>query len=150
MAKYTKYALVLLYVAQLIVAFRTQLVHLYKNAMDTVHRETALNHETRPRMVAPTLHAARPTPLQTISALSTTIALTAIVAQNDEPDFHEQHQDDKYKDRLRKPRKMQRYEFLLINLYPLIREHRATPAAREARGRTISGADIFPKLAHVT
>ncbi len=141
--KYVKYTLILLYLAQLIVVFHEQLARFYRSALQTMHRETAAQEEKGWSGTFVTLLI--PAPVQTIHTLasSRTEILTTDATHHNEPEYH---QDDSRHDRTRKQKKPMRYEFLLLNLFPMLRVHRAAPSTSEARENV--RCDAF-RLAHV-
>lgn len=147
MGKYAKYALVLLYVVQLIIAFHEQLTHLYKSAVDAVHRETtALEEKGRSGALGSILLPMRSRPLHELSAsLPIAAVIKNAAPHHSKHDFHDQNHSRH--DRPRKQKKPMRYEFLLLNLYPLIRIFAAAPNATQAREDV--STDMFMKLAHV-
>jgi hypothetical protein len=143
MGKYAKYALVFLYVAQLAIAFREQLVHLYKYAAGTAHREAAPQEGARqPKVVS--LRSAMSSKLDPIHVLFAAphIAVVTAAAAFEEP-AHDP--GDEHKDRAKRQNKLRRVEFLLANLYRRIRKRPVAPSASEERVVMVERADLFPE-----
>ncbi len=139
MGKYAKIALVLLYALQLAIAFREQLVHFYRAAAHSISRQNVVRVDA----------GAAPTLLKAYAKESLTAASGALQAvlfidretENVEDLFHE----DDPKDRIRRPTKISFREFLLSNLFPLIKKRRANPSSAASHGRAIVRVILFPK-----
>ncbi len=151
MGKYTKMALVLLYLLQLVIVFRDQLVQLYRNAVETVRSEAAADSaapraenglraafERVVQIRTPGVHAA-------LSAAASTVAATAILTGGDDDDGTEpHHNDDDKKDKARKHRHRFLAEYLLRNLWSGIRRSPAAPSALTERASDIIRVMLFP------
>lgn len=148
MGKYVKYALVLLYVAQLVIAFREQMVHIYRNAVNSAQREAGLGDVARHHPVVSVRRAIRPA-IGSVQALYAAPRIAVVAAMNGGPEAPEHDPGDEYKNRAKRANMLKRVDFLLLNLYPFIRRRRAAPSAtEEERGRQLPRTDIFPKTAH--
>lgn len=152
MGKYTKMALVLLYLLQLVIVFRDQLAHLYRSAMDSVRNEAeqaalpraesglSALFERVVQIRGPGIHA-------TMAAAASTAVTGAILSGGDDdgPEVH--HDDDDKKDRARKHRHRLLVEYVLMNLWPAIRRSPAAPSALSERASDIIRVMLFPDAA---
>lgn len=138
MGKYTKMALVLLYLLQLVVVFREQLAHLYKTAVQTVHgTERALNpHEGFRAALKRAVTMARPATREAIAAAVIPVAVT-IAGTDDEDGPEHPHDEDDKKDRAKKWRHLRRREFIIVNLWGTMRALAALPASTGARADAV-------------
>lgn len=141
MGKYTKMALVLLYLLQLMVVFREQLVHLYKSALGSdqlgTEQDSAQPAEygglraVLERVVQITQHPAA----QHVAAATVISAPTVYIhAEHGHP--HNPHPDpeDEKKDRApRKPKRRPDREWLVRNLYTSISKFAPSAAATDAQ-----------------
>lgn len=138
MGKYAKIALVLLYAAQLVIAFREQLVHLYKDAVEQAHRESAHSlTETAPGGDVRLKRATRPryTPHEILVAAPHLPAVLAIGFDSHGGGHDEEpHHGDEHKDKARKHRTPRPTGFLIRNLYHDIRQIVASAASAEEVG----------------
>lgn len=130
MGKYTKMALVLLYLLQLVVVFREQLVHLYKSALGSVQHGSG--HDTAQpaehgglravfeRVVRVAQHPAA----QHVAAVAVLTAPKIFIHEehghphNPHPDPEDEKKDREGKHKHRRPAR----EWLVRNLYAAIRK----------------------------
>jgi hypothetical protein len=129
MGKFTKMALVVLYLLQLVVVFRDQLAHLYRTAVETVSSETQNATGSRQGAVGAifekVVKISSPEIRETLSATAALAAPATIAndASDQAEDFH--HDDDKNADRERKQRHHALREYLTGNLWKSIRRMNA-------------------------
>jgi hypothetical protein len=143
MGKYTKMALVLLYLLQLVVVFREQLVHLYKSALESVHHKA--EHAAQPiepgglRKVLGRVIEAAQHPAAAHAITVTVIAAPAVYIHENHGHPHNPHPDpeDEKKDRARKGKKAPEREWLVRNLYLFIRRAAPPPSASDKRASDI-------------
>lgn len=152
MGKYAKIALVLLYAVQLGVTFRDQVVHLYKQAIDMVHRDVAVAYVTVDVPEYQTLKRSAP-PLfdaHEILAAPFIAPLALGDSAHDAPeDGHPTHNDDdKNKDRVKKERHIRMREIVYANLFQSLRTRAVHPSAQEPRAVAQSLAIAFPYTTH--
>jgi hypothetical protein len=158
MGKYAKIALVLLYAAQLVIAFREQLVHLYKEAVEAVHRESSLvHHEPEPEVGVRLKRATTPrfNPHEILVAVPHVPAALALVFdEHGHGKEHEKHDHpvhgDEHKDKARKHRHQRPPEMLIRNLFHDIRRI-AKSAASTEHGECIEWSTLYPQgAAHMS
>lgn len=138
MGKYAKIALALLYVAQLAIAFREQLVTMYKHAAEIVRREDSVEHVSHIELEPTLLKRASP---QRFNPNATMVAtpLFHALAMAHTATHHEEHphpphnDDDKHKDKAKKQRLPRIREIVYANLYPLYRTLTEAPSSVEPR-----------------
>ncbi|HSD12583.1 MAG TPA: hypothetical protein VLC10_03420 [Patescibacteria group bacterium] len=149
MGKYTKMALVLLYLLQLVIVFRDQLAHLYRSAMESVRTEADLGGVPRAEsglraVFERVVQISRPGTHATLAAAAPLAATGAILAGGDADEGQEvHHDDDDKKDKARKHRHRVLVEFLLRNLWPNIRCASAAPSALTERSSDIIRVMLF-------
>ena len=140
MGKYTKMALVLLYLLQLVVVFREQLVHLYKSALGSAHQETeqdstqsADNGGLRAVLERVVKIASHPAAHHATAAAILTAP--AVVIHENHGHAHQAHPDPEDEKKDRAPRKHRRpdREWLVRNLYLSMRKFTPSPAAADAQ-----------------
>lgn len=140
MGKYTKMALVLLYLLQLVVVFREQLVHLYKSALGSAH------HGTEQDSAQPAEHGGLRAVFERVVKIAhhpvtqhaiTTAILTApaMVIHEEHGHHHSGHPEpeDEKKDKVKRHRRQTAYEYLIRNLFPAFRRMTAPPGASAQR-----------------
>jgi hypothetical protein len=134
MGKYYKLALVLLYAAQLVIAFREQVVHLYEVAVESIHRHADVH---RPAERLEVVKRATHPKYDPVARLSSSADLPPVPLVAAILDHEEEHDDpaneggeDERKDKARRARRARAREILIANLYPFMRAIRPT-AARE-------------------
>lgn len=152
MGKYAKIVLVLLYAAQLGVAFRDELVNLYHQAVALVRRDVTEEHRDdrieEPEIIKRTLQP-RFDALQTLATLPfTPFALAhANHVSHDEP--HPPHtEDDRHKDKARKQRLPSLREIMYANLIRANRLRRIPSSAAEPRPLAELLSLILPPSSH--
>lgn len=138
MGKYAKIALVLLYAAQIVIAFREQLVHLYKDAVEQAHRVSAPSlTEMAPGGDVRLKRATQPryNPHEILVAAPHLPAVLAIGFEGrGSEDGEEHHYGDEHKDKVRKHRTPRPVEYLIRNLFHDIRQSVARMAASDEVG----------------
>ncbi len=141
MGKYAKIALVLLYAVQIVIAFREQLVHLYKDAVEQAHRASAHSlTETAPGGDVRLKRATRPryNPHEILVAAPHIPAVLAVGfdghASNED---EEHHRGDEHKDKARKHRTPRPTGYLIRNLFHDIR----VSVARTVASDDVGGAE---------
>ncbi len=128
MHKYTKWALVLLYLLQLVVVFREQLVHLYRSAVHSVNADVlSAAHGrggylgTAADQVKKAVTIDNPASRETLGAVSAALFTVSFISR-DGDDGEEQHHDgDEDKDRARRHRRRRTREFIIMNLWSSLR-----------------------------
>lgn len=140
MGKYTKMALVLLYLLQLMVVFREQLVHLYKSALGSADRGTEQDsaqpaehgglRAVLERVVKITNH-----PVTHHAAAAAVLTAPAVIIHEERGHRHQVHPDPEDEKKDRAPRKHRRpdREWLVRNLYLSICKFTPSPAAADAQ-----------------
>ncbi len=144
MGKYLKYALVLLYVLQLVIVFRDQLADLYRKALearkdpqaDTASREWGLRS-----VLERVVRIARPASPMTIQAVAD--ALPSLIIDADGADDHIVHDDD-YKDKGKRFKRRILRHFLIRNLFLSLRRHPPGPNGSGFRGSDMLRTITFP------
>lgn len=137
MHKYTKWALVLLYLLQLVVVFREQLVHLYKSALHSVNgteepvRENAGALGAAADLVKRAVTLTRPVSRESLSALPGLMFPVAIISHEGEGNHEEHHDGDEDKDWARKQRRRRLRQHLIQNLWESLRVSIAHGERRE-------------------
>lgn len=141
MGKYTKMALVLLYLLQLVVVFREQLVHLYKSALGSAH------HGTEQDSAQPAEHGGLRAVLERVVQITqhpvaqhavavTVIAAPTVYIHAEHGHPHNPHPDPEDEKKDRAPRKHKRApdrEWLVRNLYQSICKFAPSAAATDAQ-----------------
>lgn len=153
MGKYAKFALVLLYAAQLVIAFREQLVHLYKEAVESVHRESAFFHEKEPddgvRLKRSTTPRFSPHEILVAAHHIPATLSVAFGGHGSHDSEHPVHDDDRHKDKAKKHRQPRPFEYLIRNLFPDMRRIVASAAAPDD-GRCAERMTLYPQgAAHI-
>lgn len=135
MGKFTKMALVLLYLLQLVVVFREQLVHMYRTAVSSVHDQTdrvANPHDGLRAMLERVIMIARPATSEALVAAMSAPAAVLNPPQEDGVD-HPAHDEDGKKDRAKRPKHAALREYLIANLWYRIRRDAPSPSSVGAR-----------------
>ncbi len=146
MHKYAKWALVLLYLLQLVIVFREQLVHLYKSALQSMEGEAGTAAQARGSLleaaaadlVKRAVTLTRPSGPETISAVGAIPFPLAIISHEGEGSHEEHHDGDEDKDWARKQRRRRVRQFLIQNLWKSLRvsvaqAERAEPCSEISR-----------------
>jgi hypothetical protein len=143
MGKYTKMALVLLYLLQLVVVFREQLVHLYKSALGSV------SHGTEQGTAQPTEHGGLRAVFERVvhvanhpaqhAVAAAVLSAPKMVIHENHGHHHAAHPDpeDEKKDRVRRHRRQTANEYLIRNLFHEFKRMSASPAATDERAADI-------------
>lgn len=133
MSKYTKMALVLLYLLQLMVVFREQLAHLYRSAFDSADHQadqSAPAHAGLRAVFERVVKIGRPEhKVAIVAAMSAPIAILHADHSGHGPHHDPGHDDDEKKDRAKKQRRSFGHEHLIRNLWERIRRVAPSPAA---------------------
>ncbi|HTK04602.1 MAG TPA: hypothetical protein VL500_03395 [Candidatus Eisenbacteria bacterium] len=135
MGKFTKMALVLLYLLQLVVVFREQLVHMYRTAVSSVHHQT--DHVANPHaglraMLERVVMITRPATKEALIAALGGSAAVLNSPQEDEVE-HPAHDEDDKKDRAKRQKHAALRQYLIENLWHRIRRDVPAPSSLGAR-----------------
>ncbi|MEY4745289.1 MAG: hypothetical protein RL272_1234 [Candidatus Parcubacteria bacterium] len=149
MGKYTKMALVLLYLLQLVIVFRDQLAHLYRSAVESVHHEAeqaALprNQSGLRAVFERAVQIRKPgTHASLVAAASAAVTGAVLSGTGDDDGLEVHHDDDDKKDKARRHRHRVFVAYLLRNLWPSIRRSPAAPSALTKRACDIIRVMLF-------
>ncbi|HTM68088.1 MAG TPA: hypothetical protein VL426_02210 [Candidatus Binatia bacterium] len=143
MGKYTKMALVLLYLLQLVIVFREQLVHLYRTAVDSVHHQTERAANPHPGLRAVlerVVKIGRPAPGREAILATAAPVVAMLSSPRDEDGPEHPHDDDDKKDRAKRQKRTFLRQFIIMNLWPSVRSIAAPPSSTGARAGAIARA----------
>ncbi|KPJ85327.1 hypothetical protein AMJ57_03540 [Parcubacteria bacterium SG8_24] len=126
MTKHWKTALVLLYLVQVAIMFREQILHLFRHAEEAAHREAVLVTLDETETVLKRSPGPGIDPYETLVQVESVDPLAALLGyalHEKREEHHPNHRHDERQDRNRRARRRALYAFVIANLFRTIQRY---------------------------